>query len=150
VSIRIREAERADLPTLIRLYNELSLDDPREDEAEMERYEAAFSAIAAISGHRVLVAEEDGRLLGSVTVIVEPNLTYQGTPFAIIENVVVTEIARGKGVGALIMNAAIEIAQEAGCYKVSLTSNKRRADAHRFYEGLGFKASHEGFQLRMK
>jgi GNAT superfamily N-acetyltransferase len=148
VSVRIREAVKSDLPALIGLYGELSLDGPREDTAAIERYAAAFSEIESRTGHHVLVADDDGRLLGSVTVIVEPNLTYKGAPFAIIENVVVTEGARGKGVGALIMNAAVDIAREAGCYKVMLTSNKRRPEAHRFYERLGFKASHEGFQLR--
>ena len=150
MSLRIREAEAADLPALIALYNELSLDEPREDAAAIERYSAAFSEIESLTGHHVLVAEDDGRLVGSVTVIVAPNLTYQGTPFALIENVVVTESARGRGVGALIMNAAIDIAREAGCYKVTLTSNKRRADAHRFYERIGFDERKEGFQLRLK
>jgi GNAT superfamily N-acetyltransferase len=115
----------------------------------MERYEAAFAAILSAGGHHVLVAESEGRLLGSATVIIEPNLTYKGTPFALIENVVVTEAARGTGIGAEIINKAIEIAREAGCYRVSLTSNKRRTDAHAFYERLGFTASHEGFQLRL-
>jgi GNAT superfamily N-acetyltransferase len=148
VSVRIREAQRGDLPALIEMYAELSLDEPREDPSATARYEAAFAAIEALPSHHVLVAEEDGRLLGSVTVIVKPNLTYRGTPFALIENVVVTEAARGQGVGALLIRAAIEIAREAGCYRVSLTSNKRRGEAHRFYERLGFKATHEGFQLR--
>jgi GNAT superfamily N-acetyltransferase len=149
VTVRIREATRADLPGLVAMYAELSLDEPREDPAALHRYEAAFDAIAALAGHHVLVAEEDGTLLGSATVIVEPNLTYKATPFALIENVVVTEAARGRGVGAAIITAAVEIAREAGCYKVTLTSNKRRGDAHRFYERLGFQASHEGFQLRL-
>ena len=145
----IREATRADLPELVRLYSELSLDDPREDPAELERYEAAFAAISEAGGHHVLVAESEGRLVGSATVIIEPNLTYKGTPFALIENVVVTRNARGSGIGAQIINACIEIARDAGCYKVTLTSNKRRTEAHAFYERLGFKATHEGFQLRL-
>jgi GNAT superfamily N-acetyltransferase len=149
VTIQIREATPTDLPQLVRLYNELSLDDPRENSNEMERYEAAFAAISKAGRHYVLVAESEGRLLGSATVIIEPNLTYKGTPFALIENVVVTEAARGTGIGAEIINKAIEIAREAGCYKVTLTSNKRRTEAHAFYERLGFTASHEGFQLRL-
>jgi GNAT superfamily N-acetyltransferase len=148
MTVSIREAVADDLPALIRLYSELSLDDPRENPAAIERYEAALEAIGRIPGHHVLVAEDEMRLLGSVTVIIEPNLTYQGTSFALIENVVVSEAARGKGTGKQLINAAVEIARNAGCYKVTLTSNKRRTDAHRFYEGLGFKASHEGFQMR--
>jgi GNAT superfamily N-acetyltransferase len=149
MTVRIRAATAADLPRLVALFSELSLDDPREDPDLMHRYSEAFEAIEARPGYHVLAAEEDGELLASVTVIVEPNLTYQGTPFALIENVIVTEAARGKGVGTQIINAAVEIAREAGCYKVSLTSNKRREDAHRFYESIGFQPSHEGFQLRL-
>ncbi len=149
MTARIRAATADDLPRLFALLSELSLDDPREDSDSMDTYGDAFAAIETRPGYHVLVAEEGGELLGSVTVIVEPNLSYQGTPFAIIENVIVTEAARGKGVDALIINAAIEIAREAGCYKISLTSNKRREDAHRFYESLVFHASHEGFQLRL-
>jgi len=150
MSAHIRKAVRGDLPALIRLYNELSLDDPREDPSAMREYETALAAIEKRPDHHVLVAEEDGAILGSVTVIIEPNLTYQARPFALIENVVVTESARGAGIGALIMKEAIDIARRAGCYKLTLTSNKRRADAHRFYEGLGFNERKEGFQLRLK
>jgi GNAT superfamily N-acetyltransferase len=87
-------------------------------------------------------------VLGSVTLIIIPNLTYVARPFALIENVVVDEGARGKGIGESLIRQAIESAREEGCYRVSLTSNKRRQAAHKFYERLGFTASHEGFQLR--
>jgi GNAT superfamily N-acetyltransferase len=149
VSVDVRDAQREDLPELVRMYQQLSLDDPREDPEAIETYEAVLAAIDEHPAHHVLVAEEDGRLLGTATVIIEPNLTYTASPFALIENVVVTEAARGRGVGAKIIERCVELAREAGCYKVTLTSNKRRKEAHRFYEGLGFTASHEGFLLRL-
>jgi GNAT superfamily N-acetyltransferase len=149
VSVEVRDALREDLPELVRMYQQLSLDDPREDPDAIEKYEAVFAAIDEQPAHHVLVAEEAGRLLGTATVIIEPNLTYTASPFALIENVVVTEAARGRGVGAKIIERCVALAREAGCYKVTLTSNKRRKDAHRFYEGLGFTASHEGFLLRL-
>jgi GNAT superfamily N-acetyltransferase len=87
-------------------------------------------------------------IVGSVTLLIVPNLTYTARPFAIIENVIVDTAARGAGVGEALISRAVEIAREAGCYRVCLTSNKRRSEAHKFYERLGFKASHDGFQLR--
>ena len=54
---------------------------------------------------------------------------------------------RGAGYGELLLRHAMEEARRAGCYKLSLTSNKRRTDAHRFYGRLGFQATHEGFQI---
>jgi GNAT superfamily N-acetyltransferase len=64
-----------------------------------------------------------------------------------VENVVVDAAERGSGLGELLMRHALEEARRAGCYKLALTSNKRRAGAHRFYQRLGFHASHEGFRI---
>ena len=96
-----------------------------------------------------MVAEAGGRIAGSATLIIVPNLTHQGRPYAIVENVVVDQTQRGGGIGELLMRHAIEAAGRAGCYKLSLTSNRRREDAHRFYERLGFVATHEGYRLEL-
>ena len=79
-----------------------------------------------------------------------PNLSHRGTPYAIIENVVVDEKARSKGSGELLMRHAIEAARLAGCYKVSLTSSKLRMEAHRFYARLGFQRTHEAFRMNLE
>ena len=75
------------------------------------------------------------------------NITRKGTPYAIIENVVVDEAARGQRHGEALVEQAVEEARRAGCYKVSLTSNKRRSDAHRFWKRLGFVQTHEAFRI---
>jgi GNAT superfamily N-acetyltransferase len=144
---RIREATGADVPRLIELLDQLSLDGPREDASQMEAYRAAFARLAKSDGVSVLALEDDGRLLGSVTLYVMPNLSHAGAPWGLIENVVVDSTARGRGYGEMLMRHAVALARAAGCYKVTLTSNKRRADAHRFYGRLGFTATHEGFRL---
>jgi GNAT superfamily N-acetyltransferase len=110
-------------------------------------YERAFDAIARDERQTLLVAESDGFVAGTASVVVVANLSHIGRPYAIVENVVVDASFRGKGIGDAMLNHATEIARNAGCYKVALTSNKSRVDAHRFYERLGFKASHEGFRL---
>ncbi len=147
--VLIRDATRADLHRLIELLTQLSLDEPLDEPGPppLPSYHAALEEILSDPRQRLLVVETSGRVVGTLVVVIVPNLTHQGQPYAIIENVVVDPRARGSGYGGLLIKAAIEIAREAGCYKVSLTSNKRRSDAHRFYERLGFEARHEGFRL---
>ena len=96
---------------------------------------------------RVLVAEDDGRIVGALVLAIVENITRKGTPYAIIENVVVDEDARGQRHGEALIEQAVEEARQAGCYKVSLTSNKRRSEAHRCYERLGFVQTHEAFRI---
>jgi GNAT superfamily N-acetyltransferase len=145
----IRDATEADLPRLVELLAQLSLDEPREEPATplSESYRAAFRAIAADPRQRLLVLEQDGHLVGSLVLVIVPNLSHRGMSYAFVENVVVDETERGTGHGELLMRRAVELAREAGCYKLSLTSNKSRPDAHRFYERLGFRATHEGFRI---
>jgi GNAT superfamily N-acetyltransferase len=147
VTPKIRPAQPSDLPALVALLEQLSLDDPREDPGEMPEYEAAFARIQADARQTLLVAESDGSVVGTAVIILIPNLSHVGRPYAVVEDVVVDSTRRGKGIGEALMRRAIEIAREAGCYKLVLTSNRRRTDAHRFYERLGFTASHFGFRI---
>ena len=146
---RVREAREADLPRLVELLAQLSLDEPREDTGPPlpESYRRALAEIDADPRQQLLVLEADGRILGSLALMFIPNLSHQGRPYAIVENVVADEAERGGGLGDVLMRHAIDEARRAGCYKLSLTSNRRRADAHRFYERLGFSATHEGYRL---
>ena len=150
-AVRIREATEDDLPRLIELLAQLSLDAPREDAGPPlpQTYSAPFAEIQADPRQRLLVAEANGRIAGSAALIIVPNLTHQGRPYAIVENVVVDQTQRGGGIGELLMRHAIEAARRAGCYKLSLTSNRRREDAHRFYERLGFVTTHEGYRIEL-
>ena len=145
----IRDATSADLPRLVELLAQLSLDEQREAPGPTLAggYVRAFEAIEADPRQRVLVVEEDGRVEASLVLIIVPNLSHRGSPWAAVENVVVDATKRRSGYGRLLMQAAIGAARAAGCYKLALTSNKRRPDAHRFYEGLGFRATHEGFRI---
>jgi N-acetylglutamate synthase-like GNAT family acetyltransferase len=146
---RVRDATQPDLPRIVELLAQLSPDTPREDLRQplAESYRTAFREIEADRKQRLLVAEANGRVVGTAALIIVPNLSHQGRPYAIVENVVVDEAQRGGGYGELLMRHAMEAARQAGCYKLVLTSNKRRSDAHRFYERLGFRATHEGFRM---
>ncbi len=146
----IREATEADLPQLVPLLAQLGPDDPeREDLSEPLRYEyhMMMRQILETPGQTVFVLVERRKIVGTAALTVSPNLSHKGTPHATIENVVVDAKVRSKGYGELLVGHLIEAARDAGCYKVELTSNKRRTEAHRFYERLGFARTHEAFRM---
>ena len=147
----VRPATEDDLPRLVELLQQLSLDDRREDLGPPlpEVYLNVFQQLEADPGQHLLVVEDDGRIVGSVTVIVCPNLSHGGTPWAEVENMIVDDAERGRGHGEALIGEAIEIARRAGCYKLTLTSNNQRTDAHRFYERVGFKQTHRGFRINL-
>jgi N-acetylglutamate synthase-like GNAT family acetyltransferase len=148
-SITIRDAVLDDLPRIVALLRQITRDEPREqsDGPLLDTYVSAFRQIEANPHQRILVAERDGHVVGTVAFMVVPNLSYMGRPWAHVENVVIDPASRRNGYGEALMRYAVEEARRAGCYKIVLTSNKRRADAHRFYRRLGFSATHEGFRI---
>ncbi|HEY8768694.1 MAG TPA: GNAT family N-acetyltransferase [Dehalococcoidia bacterium] len=149
----IREATEADLPQLVALLAQLAPDVPdREDVSSPLPYEyhLVLRQIIETPGQHIFVLEERGKIVGTAALSVIPNVSHRGTPYAIIENVVVFAKLRSKGYGELLMRHAVEEARRAGCYKVALTSNKRRKDAHRFYARLGFQRTHEAFRLDLE
>jgi GNAT superfamily N-acetyltransferase len=131
------DARGAETPPL----DPASLTDPR--------YRAAFDDIAADPNHRLVVAERDGAVVGTLQISFIPGLPNFGMKRGLLENVHIRADQRGGGLGTEMLNWAIERCREAGCGLVQLTSNKVRLDAHRFYERLGFVKSHEGFKLRL-
>ena len=146
----IREATEADLPRLVELLTQLGPAEPDREDASSPlpfAYHMAFRLVRDTPGQYVFVLEARKRIVGSLAVSIIPNLSHKGAPYAIIENVIVDEKARGKRYGELLIRHAVELARVNGCYKASLTSNKRRKDAHRFYKRLGFEATHEGFRI---
>jgi ribosomal protein S18 acetylase RimI-like enzyme len=142
----IRDATIDDLPTLVRLLAQLH-DAPSAPPTERER--GAFVAVAADPRQRLLVVEHDGAVVGSASLVFVPNVGRNGTPYALIENVIVDETVRGQRHGEALLRYMIEAARTEGCYKVVLTSRKHRKDAHRFYARLGFDATSEGFRYTL-
>jgi ribosomal protein S18 acetylase RimI-like enzyme len=146
----IREATEADLPQLVALLAQLGPDDPEREDLSSPlpfQYHMVLRQIVDTPGQQVFVMVERRKIMGTAALSVIPNISHRGTPYAIIENVVVDAKVRSKGYGELLMRQLIEEAKRAGCYKVELTSNKRRTEAHRFYERLGFQRTHEAFRL---
>lgn len=144
-NIRIRRAGRNDLGRVLALYR--LLDGPYAATERAVTEEAAWQTLQSGPGQHLLVAEADGRIAGTATVIVVPNIGHGGKPWAAVENVVVAEEYRGRGVGVRLMAAAGDLSREAGCYKLVLTSNLTREAAHAFYRRLGWRQTHAGFSL---
>ncbi len=115
-------------------------------EASHPSYPEAFDVILANPHNALFVAEAPDGIIGTFQVTIIPGLMGRGRKRAKIESVHVAPECRGRGVGAVMMEQALAFAKERGVGLVELTSNKDRADAHRFYRRLGFDQSHEGFK----
>ncbi|HEV8107191.1 MAG TPA: GNAT family N-acetyltransferase [Burkholderiales bacterium] len=112
-------------------------------------YDRAFEAIDRDPNYELVVGELDGRVVAVLQLACIPNLSRRGSWRALIEGVRVDSSLRSSGLGRKLVAWAIERAREKGCRLVQLTSDKRRRDAIRFYESLGFVASHEGMKLEL-
>jgi GNAT superfamily N-acetyltransferase len=147
--ITFRDARKDDLQTLVALLADDDIAEGREQAKSdlLPAYSAAFDDMAKSPDNRILVAERDGDIIGSLQIVYVPGLSRQGAKRAIVESVRVSSKARGQNIGTLLMKEAIAQAKAAGCKLVQLTSDKRRTRAHLFYRRLGFIQSHEGFKL---
>jgi GNAT superfamily N-acetyltransferase len=152
LKVLFRTAIRADVPAIVHLLAEDELGAQREHyETPLPRtYYAAFDAIEANPNQELIVAECDGEVIGTLQLMYLPSLSYQGGTRAQVESVRVLERLRGQGIGARMMAWAIERARQRGCHLMQLTSHKSRVDAHRFYEKLGFTASHIGMKINLE
>jgi GNAT superfamily N-acetyltransferase len=134
----VRDAKRTDIRTLIDLYTAAGLDTRgAHDETEMRMHWDRMRTAAP--GVRVFIFSLDGMPVGTYTLFILPLLAHNGAPEAIVEDVAVHPEAQGQGIGRRMMDHARELAREAGCYKLALSSNQKRVEAHAFYERLGFE-----------
>jgi GNAT superfamily N-acetyltransferase len=143
----VRRAARTDLDGLLARYEELAADKVTAAPGELAASEPLLGEILADPRRELAVAAVDGRLVGTADLLVVPNLTHRGEPWAIVENVIVTGAARRTGVGRALMGHLIEFARTAGCCKLQLVSGKHREEAHSFYRSMGLEAVAEGFKV---
>ena len=149
--IIFRDAAREDLPHIVGLLANDHLGSQRErlEDPLPDCYGRAFDAIDRDPNNRLIVAEHDGAVIGTLQLTFIPNLTYQGGIRAQIEGVRVDDAYRSQRIGRRLFEWAIEEARRHGCHMVQLTADKTRPDAHRFYGSLGFTASHLGMKLHL-
>ncbi|MCA1662131.1 MAG: GNAT family N-acetyltransferase [Novosphingobium sp.] len=149
--VLFRDAALADLRAIVALLAEDTLGEKREDPSLPldPRYAAAFAAIQADPHHRLIVAELAGRVVGCLQLSFIPGIAFMGAWRGLIEAVRVSSELRGQGIGAALIDHAVEACRAYGCKMVQLTSHKSRTDAHRLYERLGWARSHDGFKLSL-
>jgi GNAT superfamily N-acetyltransferase len=146
-AITIRRAARRDIPTLLRLYGGFAAAYDDEFDLSPGVADAIFDRIDADANQSLLVAEIDLRVIGTLALVVVPNLAHGGQPWAIVENVAVDDRYAGQGIGTLLMEEAVRRARGGRCYKLVLSAHESRTDAHRLYERLGLKRTHLGFEM---
>jgi ribosomal protein S18 acetylase RimI-like enzyme len=147
----IRRARADDLPAIVAMLADDALGATREDPSIPldPRYLHAFEAIDRDPNQLLAVVDRGGAVTGTMQLSFLPGISRKGAWRGQIEAVRVAASERGAGLGAQMMAWAIERCRERGCDMVQLATDKSRTDAHRFYERLGFKATHEGMKLKI-
>lgn len=147
--VLIRAATADDLPAILTMLADDQLGATRESADDLTPYRKAFEEIDADSNQRLVVAERNGEVIGTLQLTFIAGLSRRGSKRGLIEAVRVRRDSRDIGLGTTLTRWAIEESRSQGCSLVQLTSDKSRTDAHRFYERLGFVRSHEGFKLKL-
>jgi GNAT superfamily N-acetyltransferase len=145
--LEIRPATAGDVPAIVAMLADDPLGAQRESPDDLTPYLAALERLSADPNQRLVVAVREGRVVGTLQLTIIPGLSRRGATRSIIEGVRVHADERGSGLGTQLIEWAIEESRHEGCQLVQLTSDNTRTDAHRFYERLGFTASHTGFKL---
>ncbi|MEV4938441.1 GNAT family N-acetyltransferase [Streptomyces zaomyceticus] len=147
--LALRPATRRELPAVLALLADEETVVAPASIGVTEGYERAFADIEADPRNEMLVLTDGELVLGCLQITYIPGLGRGGAERALIEAVRIRADRRGGGLGRELMERAVARARERGCALVQLTSDKRRADAHRFYASLGFARSHDGFKLTL-
>jgi GNAT superfamily N-acetyltransferase len=152
MNFKFRQATREDLPEIVQMLADDFLGATREryENPLPKSYVKAFEEINADKNNELIVAEKDGKIVGTLQITFTPSISFQGGKRATVESVRVDEKYRGQGFGKELMKWAINRAREENCVAMQLTTNSDRKDAHRFYENLGFKGTHLGMKLYLK
>jgi GNAT superfamily N-acetyltransferase len=143
----VRDARLADLEDVLRLLNEDAIREVVEDFSDLSPYREAMAEILAAPHSTVLVGEVDGDIVATAQVTWQRRMMYGAGLVCQIESVRVDSRRRGDGIGSQLIAWIVDDARRRGCARAELTSNAKRADARRFYERLGFTASHMGMKL---
>jgi GNAT superfamily N-acetyltransferase len=146
MNLTIRLATIDDVPTILSIYaaaldNNIVL--------SVEEAQKIFIRQSQYPDYHVFLAEMEQEAVGTFALLIMENMAHMGTPSAVVEDVGVLPGLQGKGIGKKMMEYALQYAKEKGCYKMSLSSNLRREQAHQFYESLDFKKHGFSFLIEL-
>ncbi|MFF8962104.1 GNAT family N-acetyltransferase [Streptomyces globisporus] len=145
----IRPATPDDLPAVVAMLADDPLGAQRESPDDLTPYREALQRLADDPNQHVVVAVRRNRVVGTLQLTIIPGLSRRGSTRSIIEGVRIHGDERGSGLGTQLIQWAVDESRRQNCQLVQLTSDVTREDAHRFYERLGFTASHVGFKLAL-
>jgi ribosomal protein S18 acetylase RimI-like enzyme len=147
VVMMIREALETDLPSILALYGQPDFDNGLV--ADLEDAREFLAIIGRYPEYRIYVAEAESGVIGVYSLLIMDKLAHKRTPAAILEDIVVATSLQRQGVGKAMIAHAMNMARSKGCYKLVLSSNMRRTDAHRFYDQLGFQRHGVSFHVTL-
>nr|WP_030713886.1 GNAT family N-acetyltransferase [Streptomyces sp. NRRL S-237] len=147
--VTIRPATEADVPAIVAMLADDPLGATRESPEDLTPYLAALKRLTGDPNQHLVVAVRADRVVGTLQLTIVPGLSRKGATRSIIEGVRVHADERGGGLGTRFIEWAVAKSRAENCALVQLTSDASRTDAHRFYERLGFTASHVGFKLQL-
>ncbi|WPP30849.1 GNAT family N-acetyltransferase [Streptomyces sp. CL7] len=147
--LAIRPATIDDIPAIVAMLADDPLGAQRESPDDLAPYLTAMERLRADPHQHCVVAVREGRVVGTLQLTIIPGLSRRGATRSVIEGVRIHADERGGGLGSRLIEWAIDTSRREGCQLVQLTSDYTRTDAHRFYERLGFTASHVGFKLAL-
>jgi GNAT superfamily N-acetyltransferase len=145
--IEIRQANCEDLPSILGLYQQNGIDD--KEVLSIDEANDMLNKFKQYPNYAIYVATFENEVVGTFALLIMDNLAHKGTPSGVVEDVVVDENFRSRGIGKKMMEFAIEKCRNQGCYKLMLSSNIKRDMAHRFYENLGFKKHGYSFLIEL-
>jgi GNAT superfamily N-acetyltransferase len=143
----IRKAQDKDIPQILELYKQLSFEPEKYQKAPEADCRRMLTEIEKYPNSALLVAEEDGKVVGTTFLAILPAFAHHTSPFAVVEYVVVDEKVRSKGIGKALMEDCKARSKAAGCYKIMLASSKQRTRAHKFYREMGYKEDALSFRF---
>ncbi|MEV6590827.1 GNAT family N-acetyltransferase [Streptomyces acidicola] len=147
--LEIRPAVTDDVPAIVAMLADDPLGAQRESPNDLTPYLTALERISGDPNQHLVVAVRESRVVGTLQLTIIPGLSRKGATRSVIEGVRIHADERGSGLGTRLIQWAIDTSRRQDCQLVQLTSDATRTDAHRFYERLGFEASHVGFKLRL-
>ncbi|GHB54767.1 MULTISPECIES: GNAT family N-acetyltransferase [Streptomyces] len=147
--LEIRPAVPDDVPAIVAMLADDPLGAQRESPDDLSPYLAALERLSNDPNQHLVVAVREGRVVGTLQLTIIPGLSRKGATRSIIEGVRIHADERGSGLGTRFIEWAIDRSRSEGCQLVQLTSDVSRTDARRFYERIGFTASHVGFKLQL-
>lgn len=142
-NLEIKRANETDIPSVLRLYAQID----NEEVLSTDEAYGIYKKFQLYPNYSLYVAKINDKVIGAFELLIMDNFAHKGAPSGIVEDVVVDNDYRSKGIGKKMMEYAINICWENNCYKLVLSSSKQRERAHKFYEKLGFKKHGYSFQI---